>query len=168
MSDNALTGARKCVRVDESTNRRVVVAGLQVVEVGLVIVVVASVAEGVQVCKSAGFGQDIAPGVVGIAGDLGMIGCTVDPHHIALQILDKVVVWPSSVTCVQKGEANHTSAFVVGVVHVQADCTGCGVAGLTLVASVSNGIDDIRTIRIGFLRAQTRASPWGEAVTAGD
>ena len=64
---------------------RIIVAGLQIVEAGFEIVVIATVAEGVNACHAAGGCQDFAPGVVGI----GRIGCAAgsdELDHISLQI----------------------------------------------------------------------------------
>ena len=95
MSNNSLTGACKYVSIDKSADRGVIVAGLQVVEVRLIIEVVAPVAEGVNVLQVAVGGEDIAPGIVAVAGDQGVGAALVDPEHVALEVLDEVVVGPA-------------------------------------------------------------------------
>ena len=68
----------------------VVVAGLEAIEAGFGIVVIATVAQGIDVCHTAGAADDIAPGIVGVACDrlilkAGDIGDQLD--YIALQVL---------------------------------------------------------------------------------
>ena len=46
---------------------RVIVAGLQIIEAGFGVVVVATVAHGVKVDHVAGGGNDVAPRVIGVA-----------------------------------------------------------------------------------------------------
>ena len=46
---------------------------MEVIEFGLLVVVVAAVAERVNFCQSSGCGEDIAPGVVGVLGG-GLVG----------------------------------------------------------------------------------------------
>ena len=60
------------------------------------IVVIAAVAEGVDGSQAAGLGQNVAPGVVGIACDKGFIANFIDFQNIALEILDKVLVRPAA------------------------------------------------------------------------
>ena len=68
----------------------VVVAGLEAIEAGFGVVVVAAIAEGIDACHSAGAADDIAPCVIGVACDrhilkAGDIGDQLD--YIALQVL---------------------------------------------------------------------------------
>ena len=55
------------VCTDEPSGLGIVVAGPEVVESGFLVVVVATVADGVDVCQSAGGGNDLAVGIVLIA-----------------------------------------------------------------------------------------------------
>ena len=88
------------VRADKSADLGIVIAALEVVEAGDVVVDIAAVAEGVIVSNgvveiSAGLG-DIAPGIVGVSGDDSAEGIQ-NAHHIALQI-DYIVVALPAVT----------------------------------------------------------------------
>jgi len=66
-----LSCASEHIGVNESANGRIIIPSLEVVEPCLSILIIAPVAEGVDVSQSTGFGQDIAPGVVGVLTDLG-------------------------------------------------------------------------------------------------
>ncbi len=73
------------VCIDEPMVRGVIVAGLEVIEAGFGVVVVAAIAERVNACHTAGGCQDFAPGVVGI----GRISCAAgidELDYIALQV----------------------------------------------------------------------------------
>ena len=54
------------IRIDESTDCRVIIAGLEVIEAAFGIVVVTTVAKRVLVGQDTGGGQDLAVGVIGI------------------------------------------------------------------------------------------------------
>ena len=76
-SNETLTCRSDTISIDESTKNRVIVSALQIIEARLRIVVVATVAEGVDVGDAVGSGngiaivvgdgEDLAPGVVGVA-----------------------------------------------------------------------------------------------------
>ena len=78
------------IPIDKSTGIGVIIAGLQVVQAGFGIIVVAAVAEGIdqgdQGCVGNGTGT---PGVVAVATN-GLTQIVEDLHHIALQIFQEV------------------------------------------------------------------------------
>ena len=78
------------IRVDETAGGGVVVAGLEVVESGLFVVVVAAVTQGVDLCQGAGSGQDLAVGIVGV-GRHDLLIAIQDGQNIALEVGDIVV-----------------------------------------------------------------------------
>ena len=86
---------RVVVRIEESADFWVIVAALEVVQAGFLIVDVAAVAEGVilaqGVCKGAGGGQEIAPGVVGVL-DYDCAGFVGDGDYVALEVRQVEVV----------------------------------------------------------------------------
>ena len=90
MSDNSLSGGGIGVSIEESANHRVIVSALEVVESGFLIVDVPTVAQGVDACQSASSGDDLAIGVVVVAGHHRAAG-VYDAHDIALEIGDIVV-----------------------------------------------------------------------------
>ena len=53
-ADEALSSAFIAVRIEESFDNRIIIAGLQIVEAGFGVVVVAAIAEGVNACHAAG------------------------------------------------------------------------------------------------------------------
>ena len=61
-----MPGTCVAVRIDESPDCGVIVAGLEVIEAAFRIVVVASVTEGVFLGQDTGGSQDLAVGVIGI------------------------------------------------------------------------------------------------------
>ena len=69
-ADKALAGTAVGVGVYESGDSGVIVSGLEVIEAGFGIIMVASIAEGVTVCEVGGVGQDCA-------------GCVPDSFHLA-------------------------------------------------------------------------------------
>ena len=85
-----MSGSCIGIRIEESTDGGVVVSGLEVVEPRFIIVVVAAVAERVNLCEGAGGGDDVAVGVLVVAG----YGCAIginELHYIALQVGDAVI-----------------------------------------------------------------------------
>ena len=164
----------KSIRINPPTDLRivitadggVVVTGLQVVEPGFVIEVVATVAEGVDVRKcvrgcignivtiTVFHAQNIAPGVVGVAGYQGAVAL-VDPEHVALQVLDEVVVGPALADAViPQGNTGDAAAFVVVIAHPQGDISAAVVPGLAQVSTLGNVVRGAAA-GIPLFRAQT-------------
>ena len=90
-----MASSRKSIRVEETAEVGVVVAGLEVIELGFGVVDVAAVAQGVMGTQGgvhrAGGGQNVAPCIVAVGYHL--LACAVqDPNHIALQVGGVVVI----------------------------------------------------------------------------
>ena len=85
-----MPGTNIIVRINKPAELGGVVTGFEVVEAGVGIEVVTPVAEGVDVGHVAGGGEDLAPGVVGVAGLYVPAGIQY-VHHVALEIGDIVV-----------------------------------------------------------------------------
>ena len=162
----SLAGAYIAIRVKESADLGVVVAGPEVVEPGFVVVVVGAVAEGVQVLDDltvkggAAVGiDDIAPGIVAVAGCQSGLSVTVfvDIEDVALQILDEVIIRPGTIAGAPQGNADHTAALIVVVAHVQHHSARGGIVDLAQVPSVSDMVQDIATVGIGLLDPQAVA-----------
>ena len=64
MADNSLTGGGVGVGGDESADGGVEITGLELIEPGFFVVVVATIAQGIDFCQGAGSGQDLAVGIV--------------------------------------------------------------------------------------------------------
>ena len=90
VSNNVLPGGSITIRIDKSADRRVIVSALEIVESGFLVVDVPTVAQGVDVCQGARSGNDLAIGVVVVAGHHRAAG-VYDAHDIALEIGDIVV-----------------------------------------------------------------------------
>ncbi len=73
------------IRIDESTDCGVIIAGLEVIEAAFGIIVVATVAERVFLGQGAGGCEELAVGVIGIGSD-GVSGRIHHAHDIALQV----------------------------------------------------------------------------------
>ena len=90
-----MTCGYKCISTDESSNGRVIVSGLEVVEAGFLVVDVAPVSQGIVhaegVCFGSGGSQELAPGVVGV-GDYGAVVCVADFYDVALEVGDVTVL----------------------------------------------------------------------------
>ena len=108
MPEEALAGAGVGVRINEPFQLGIIIPGLEVIEAGVVVLVVAPVAEGVHEgdeVRGRGVGNQIAvgipdrrhlaPGVVLIGGyDLrpGAVGVPlVKPHNVALQVFGVII-----------------------------------------------------------------------------
>lgn len=80
-----MTGRRNTISIDKSTILRIVVSALQIIESRLGVVVVASVAEGVEVGYAVGAGNGSA-GVVGDGQELapGAVRCAVLPYYLTI------------------------------------------------------------------------------------
>ena len=90
MPEDALAGAYKGISIEESADCGIVISGLEIIEPGLGIVIIAAVTEGVDICVGAGGLDGIAVGVVLVVGR----SISVDihqPNYIALQVGDVVV-----------------------------------------------------------------------------
>ena len=90
MPDNTLAGGGITIRIDESADFRIIVAALEVIEPSLGIVIVATVAEGIDGCNSSGGGQHFAVGIVGITARQRTVSVQ-DHHHVALQVGHEIV-----------------------------------------------------------------------------
>ena len=131
MAQEALAGGSIGVRVNKPLQRRVIVSGLEIVEAGVVILVVAPVAEGVHEgdeVGSRGIGdqsavsipdcRDLAPGVVLIGGyDLrpGAVGVPlVKANNVALQVFGVIVnVGERGLAAVPEADPHRAAVLVV-------------------------------------------------------
>ena len=98
------------VRIDEAADQGVIIAGLEVIEAGFGIVVIAAIAQGVDCGHGAGGGIYLAVGVVGIGSYPGS-GRIDKVHDITLEIGD-VVVGRSVI-----GQGEGIAAGIVGEVQ---------------------------------------------------
>ena len=85
VAQDALAGGWIAVRADESARLGIVVARPKVVEPGFLVVVVAAVAQGVDLCQPSGCGDHLAVGVIFIACH-GVAVAVHHADHIALQV----------------------------------------------------------------------------------
>ena len=87
---DALTGGGVGVGVDEAADCGVVIAGLEVIEPGFFVVVVATIAQGIALRQGVGSGQDLAVGIVRV-GRYYLLIAVQDRQNIALEVGDIVV-----------------------------------------------------------------------------
>ena len=78
------------VRINKPANLRVIIPALEVVHLKFGVVVIAAVAEGVNVSQITSGGEELAPGVVGVGGDAGSVAVE-DACNVALQVGQVVV-----------------------------------------------------------------------------
>ena len=100
MPQHTLASRQVDIRGDESADLRVVVAGFEVVPLGLLIVDVAPVAEGVQYtqcgCQGAGTAEGLAPAVIEVFYNR-CAGCVNELDNISLPVPQVVIVRPVEV-----------------------------------------------------------------------
>ena len=90
VADEALSGAGITVRINEPANLGVIVAALEIVEAGFGIVIVAAVAERVNLCEVTCCGNDFTIGVVIICRNL-IAGSIDQIHYVALEIGNVII-----------------------------------------------------------------------------
>ena len=92
-SNDPLSGGGQAVGVDEAAKCRIVIAALEVIQLGLGVVVVAPIPERIHGGQGARRGQHFAPGVVAVLG-IARPRRADDLHHVALQVRHIVVPKP--------------------------------------------------------------------------
>ena len=90
VSNESLTGGRIRISVNKSSCSGIIIAGLEVIEAALFVVVVSTVTERVFLGQDTGSGQDLAVGVVSIGGN-GIATGIHHAHDITLQIRDVII-----------------------------------------------------------------------------
>ena len=124
-----MASCNKSILVDESANGGVIVAGLEVVQLRVDIVVIAPVPERVVVGHMVGGGrqrrpggvlhrQQLAPGIVLVGTHqirLPRLVPVVHGHHIPLDVLYKVIICPGALIGVLYVKAYGTVALVKGI-----------------------------------------------------
>ena len=93
-AQNSLSGRHKGIRVEESADDGVIVAGLAIIKFDVVVVVVTTVADGVLFGYGSGVayrgsrgGEQLAVGIISIAGNRRAGGVD-DSNNVTLQIED--------------------------------------------------------------------------------
>ena len=150
-----MTSRNQRIRINESADGGVVVSALQVIEPGLFVEVVAAVAEGVQGCKATGLSEDVTPGVVGIGCDEGFVADLVDFQHVALQVLDEVVVRPGCTVGIPQRDADRRITFVQNITHIQRYCIVCVIPGFTYIDTVYDLIENVAAVTVNLLGSKT-------------
>lgn len=88
--NNALSSRSVAIRIDKPPHHGIIVSTLQVVHFQFCIVVIATIAQGVDLGHGAGCGEDIAVGIIRIGCNCGT-GSIHQIHYIALQVGDVIV-----------------------------------------------------------------------------
>ena len=112
-SGKAVTGAYIAVRIDEPANLGVIVTALEIIEACFGIVIVAAVAERVDLSHAAGCRDDFSVGVIVICRDL-IAGGINQIHHVALEI-GNVIIGRCCRTVAIDQAVRHTDVVVVEV-----------------------------------------------------
>ena len=136
-AQEALSSRGILIRIDKSANFRVIVSALQVVEAGLRIVIIPTVAEGVVVghmrgCRGdcrprrVGYAQHLPVGVVGVLRHQGPrvapAACVaaVKSRYVPLQVFGEIVVRPACLRRVLQPKPYRATTLVVQVPQSQA------------------------------------------------
>ena len=106
-TSETLPGTCIGISIYESANLGVIIAGLQVIEASFAIVIVATIAQGVDTCQGAGCGEDFAVGIVGVGCNRVSSGVN-QVEHIALGVGDVVIL--GAVV----GQAERVAGCIVG------------------------------------------------------
>ena len=131
-----MSGGNKCIRVDESTDSRVIVTGLEVIEPGFVVVVVGAITEGVDVGHLAILVEDIAPSIVLVECDLLIVTYPVDTDELTIIILQHMIIVVKDELCpVADLDGTAQTEVAVGKIVGSAECLQSG----ELVVGVSAG-----------------------------
>ena len=154
--NNTLPSGSIAIRIDKPPHHRVIVSALEVIEPGFLVVHVSTVAQGVDACQGSRCRDDLAIGIVVIAGRHRTAGVH-NAHYVALEIGDVIVhraVVLHGVGCTigiieevngigSPGHAHQLAAGVVvavgGAVHGLA---GSQAAGIISKAQVVGSIGD--------------------------
>ena len=157
------------IRIDEPLHNRVVISALQVIEPGFGVVVVAAVAERVQIGVAAGFGQHIAPGVVGVLG-IDCAALVVELHHIALgveHIMEGVVAGDGGIIVTPHGEGS--AGFVIEEVQAADKGTRAGIrhivpdnTAILRHIRMLQALGDLYAANAGYVDAPSNLPPRGK------
>ena len=132
MAQEVLPSGCVFVRIDKPTDFRVIVSALQVIEAGLRVVIIPTIAEGVvigHVCGGGGNGrprrvghaQNLPVGVVGVLRHQGPrvapAACVaaVDGRHVPLQVFGEVVIRPACLRRILQPKPYRAPVLVVRV-----------------------------------------------------
>ena len=150
MSNNALPGRCIRVRIDKSTNCRIVIPALEVVESGFLVVDVPTIPQGVDVCQGAHSGDDFTIGIVVIACNNRAAG-VYDVHYVTLEVGHVVV---------HRAIVLHGIGQAAGIIE---EVDGIGVPGhaqqLTtgIVVAVSNAVHSLAGSQAAGIVGKTQA-----------
>ena len=94
-----------CIRVDEPADGRVIIAALEIVEAGLGIIVIAAVAQGVEVGDAGGIGEDFRTAVIHRAVAPGVIVVGRSEFAVRVQQRNDVALRVENVVVERRGRA---------------------------------------------------------------
>lgn len=93
MSNHTLTSTCITVRINKSSDSRIIIPALQIIEPRLLVVHIPAVPQRIQLRKGTGRCQDLAPGIVAITRHRGAVA-GFDAYYIALQVGDVIIDLP--------------------------------------------------------------------------
>ena len=169
----ALISACVAICIDKPAGVGVIVAGLQVVEAGLAVVVVATIPQWVDFRHGAGSGQDFAIGIIRVCRYL--VAIAIDQvHHIPLEVGDVVVGSGGGTVVVNQGIG---IPYVV-IPEVQGLCGTAlpqqHAAGIDIAVFLCHRADGLRRVSaaVGFFsrghqRRRVGGGPWNGVAVFG-
>ena len=93
MSNHTLTSTCITVRINKSSDSRIIIPALQIIEPRLLVVHIATIPQRIQLRKLTGRCQDLAPGIVIVVCALHTVG-GFEAFYIALQVGDVIIDLP--------------------------------------------------------------------------
>ena len=93
MSNHTLTSTCITVRINKSSDSRIIIPALQIIEPRLLVVHIATIPQRIQLRKGTITCQDLAPGIVAITRHRGAVA-GFDAYYIALQVGDVIIDLP--------------------------------------------------------------------------
>lgn len=177
VSIQALASRGVIIGTDKSPHRRVIISTIEVVESRLLVVDISAIPQGVDVCQGAHSGDDLAIGVIVIAGHHRTTGVH-NAHHVALEVGDIIVhcaIVLHGVGCTigiieevngigSPGHAHQLAAGVVVVVgsavHGLAGSQSAGIIGEAQAVGPIGGGGQISTVDPGKVPAGAVVSSW--------
>ena len=131
VAQDALSSRNEYISIDESTHLGIVVSGLEVIELGLRIIHISTIAERIQDtesgCERTIGTQYIAPSVISVGNNGIAIGAIYQGNNVTLQVLNVVIELGCCRTLGAVGYLNGIASRIKNKVQLRCLITVCGI-----------------------------------------